>query len=186
MKALVLADRTPGINYPEFVKENNIELVISLGDFVREQLLGLEKITDIPKIGIYGNHDSGNYMEELGILNLHSATWTYKGITFAGLQGCVRYKNNPQAIMYTQEEVWNILKNYPKVDVFITHCPPRGINDEEEVAHQGFDALLDYIEQKPPKVLLHGHTYPTEEKMVREHGPTRIEYVSGYRIIDLP
>jgi Icc-related predicted phosphoesterase len=87
--------------------------------------------------------------------------------------------------MYTQEEAWQILANYPQVDIFITHCPPRGINDEAEVAHQGFDALLDYIDKKPPKVLLHGHTYPDEETMIRQHGQTRIEYVSGYRIIDL-
>ncbi len=186
MKALVLADKTPGIDYVETVRKEHIEIIVTLGDFMREQLLGLEKITDIPKIGIYGNHDSGTYMPELGIKNLHQATWEYHGLTFAGLQGCVRYKSNPQAIMYTQEEVWEILKNYPQVDIFITHCPPRGINDEEENAHQGFDALLDYIDRKPPKTLLHGHTYPEDSKLITQHGPTKIQYVSGYRIIELP
>ena len=185
MKTLVLADRRPKIDLVQTIYDENIELVISLGDFAREDLLPLEQIKHIPKIGVYGNHCSGNYMDEIGILNLHSATWQFDGKTFAGLQGCVRYKSNPQAIMYTQEEAWQILANYPQVDIFITHCPPRGINDEEEIAHQGFDALLDYIDKKPPKVLLHGHTYPDEETMIRQHGQTRIEYVSGYRIIDL-
>ena len=185
MKTLVLADRRPKIDLVQTIYDENIELVISLGDFAREDLLPLEQIKHIPKIGVYGNHCSGNYMDEIGILNLHSATWQFGGKTFAGLQGCVRYKSNPQAIMYTQEEAWQILANYPQVDIFITHCPPRGINDEEEIAHQGFDTLLDYIDKKPPKVLLHGHTYPDEETMIRQHGQTRIEYVSGYRIIDL-
>ncbi len=185
MKALVLADRRPKIDLIQTIRDENIEIVISLGDFAREDLLPLEQIKHIPKIGVYGNHDSGNYMEEIGIINLHAATWQYSNKSFAGLQGCVRYKQNPAAIMYTQEEVWQILANYPQVDVFITHCPPRGINDEPEVSHQGFDALLDYIDKKPPQVLLHGHTYPEEDTMIRQHGSTRIEYVSGYKIIEL-
>lgn len=185
MKALVLADRRPKIDLVRTIYNENIEIVISLGDFAREDLLPLEQIKHIPKIGVYGNHCSGNYMDEIGIMNMHAATWQFGDKSFAGLQGCVRYKSNPAAIMYTQEECWQILANYPQVDVFITHCPPRGINDEAEIAHQGFDALLDYIEKKPPQVLLHGHTYPDERSLVRQHGPTRIEYVSGHRIIEL-
>ncbi len=185
MKALVLADRRPRIDLVQTIKDENIEIVISLGDFAREDLLPLAEVTHIPKIGVYGNHCSGNYMPEIGIMNLHSATWQFQGKTFAGLQGCVRYKSYPDAIMFTQEEAWQILENYPQVDIFITHCPPRGINDEDEISHQGFDALLDYIDRKPPKILLHGHTYPDENNLVRQHGSTRIEYVSGHRIIDL-
>ena len=85
--------------------------------------------------------------------------------------------------MYKQEEASAMMANFPKVDIFICHCPPRGINDEEEIAHQGFNALLDYIDKECPKLLMHGHTYPEEETMVRQHGPTRIEYISGYKII---
>ena len=59
------------------------------------------------------------------------------------------------------------------------------INDEDNIAHQGFDALLDYIDKKPPKILLHGHTYPNEENMIRQHGPTKIEYTYGYQIIEI-
>ena len=87
--------------------------------------------------------------------------------------------------MYTQNEVYDILSEYPQVDIFVTHCPPRGINDEDDISHQGFDALLDYIDKKPPKVLLHGHTYPNEQNMIRQHGSTKIEYTYGYRIIEL-
>ena len=185
MKTLVLADRRPNIDLVQTIKTEGIELVISLGDFAREDLLPLELVKHIPKIGVYGNHCSGTYMEEIGILNLHAATWQYGGKTFAGLQGCVRYKSNPYAIMYTQDEVYDILANYPQVDIFITHCPPRGINDEDNIAHQGFDALLDYIDKKPPKILLHGHTYPNEENIIRQHGPTKIEYTYGYQIIEI-
>ena len=53
------------------------------------------------------------------------------------------------------------------------------------MAHQGLDVLRDYIEREPPKVLLHGHTYPTEETVVKQHGSTRIEYVFEHKLITL-
>jgi Icc-related predicted phosphoesterase len=124
-------------------------------------------------------------MQELGIWDMQLKVWDFMGKRFGGFQGCVRYKENPEAIMYTQQEANELMQGFPPVDIFICHCPPRGINDEEEVAHQGYDALRTYIDKNPPQVLLHGHTYPTEDNIVRQHGNTRIEYTSGYRIIDL-
>ncbi len=185
MNALVIADRGPQIDFSSVIAEHNVQLVITLGDLERHDLLGLTEVTDIPKIGVYGNHCSGNYMTELGIMNMHMATWEFDGLLFGGFQGCVRYKENPDAIMYTQAESENLFAQFPPVDIFLCHCPPRGINDEEEVAHQGFDGLRAYIDRTPPKVLLHGHTYPTEDTVVRQHGPTRIEYVHKWRIVEL-
>jgi Icc-related predicted phosphoesterase len=87
--------------------------------------------------------------------------------------------------MCTQEQAEQMMAGFPLVDVFISHCPPRGINDEQEVAHQGFNALRSYIDKTPPKVWLHGHTYPTPETLVTQHGPTKIEYVFGYKVLGL-
>ena len=70
-------------------------------------------------------------------------------------------------------------------DIFITHCPPRGVNDEEELAHQGWDWLRDYVLKRKPKILLHGHTYPTEDNLVKKLGNTKIEYVHGWKIINI-
>ncbi len=106
-------------------------------------------------------------------------------MTFGGFQGCVRYKDNPEAIMYTQAEATQLMQGFPRVDVFLSHCPPRGINDEEEIAHQGFDALRNYLDTQQPEVWLHGHTYPTNETVVTQHGPTKIEYVFEYKLLDI-
>ncbi len=185
MNVLAIADRNPRIDILDVIKQSRIELVITLGDLTREDVLPLEQVTEIPKIGIYGNHDSGTYMPELGIWDMHLKTWDYQGLKFGGFQGCVRYKDNPEAIMYTQEQAIQMMLGFPKVDVFISHCPPRGINDEEEIAHQGFDALRSYLDTQKPKVWLHGHTYPTEETIIKQHESTKIEYVFGYKIIAL-
>jgi len=77
------------------------------------------------------------------------------------------------------------MQDFPPVDVFLSHCPPRGINDEEEIAHQGFDVLRTYLDDKQPMAWLHGHTYPTAQTMVRTHGATRIEYVHMAQIITI-
>ncbi len=122
-------------------------------------------------------------MPGLGIWDMHLKTWKFLGMSFGGFEGCVRYKDNPQAIMCTQDEATKLMEGFSGVDIFISHCPPRGINDEEEIAHQGFDALRKYIDAYQPKLWLHGHTYPTEETIIKQHGPTRIEYVHGYKII---
>jgi len=185
VRILAIADRNPGIDLIATVSDLAIDIIVTLGDLERHDLLQLAQITHIPKIGVYGNHCSGNYMEELGIINMHLKTLEYGGISFGGLQGCVRYKENPDAIMSTQEETWTMMQNFPRVDIFITHCPPRGVNDEDEVAHQGFDALRAYIETKKPNALLHGHTYPTEETMIRKFDQTEIVYVHKSRIVEL-
>jgi uncharacterized protein len=185
MQALVIADRNPHIDIPALIAEHHIELVITLGDLTREDIASLEQVTHVPKIGVYGNHDSGTYMQDLGIWDMHRKTWQYNGLSFGGFQGCVRYKENPDAIMYTQAEAQAMMHGFPHVDVFLSHCPPRGINDEAEIAHQGFDALRTYLDQQQPAVWLHGHTYPTEPTIIHTHGPTRIEYVYKYRIVTL-
>lgn len=179
-----MADTNPRLDFPSFVQENNIDLIVTLGDLERHDLLSLTQVTDVPKIGVYGNHCSGNYMQELGIRNMHMTTCSLGGFVFGGFQGCVRYKENLDAIMYTQDEATALFRQLPPVDILLCHCPPRGINDEDEIAHQGFDGEREYVDTFHPKVLLHGHTYPTGEALVRQHDETQIEYVRGYKIIE--
>jgi uncharacterized protein len=189
MKILVLADRPPRHSLPgsiaQVCRDNAIELICTLGDLEYADIQELADIT-LPKIGVYGNHCSGTYMPELGIHNMHLRSGQLSGLTFGGFEGSVRYKVGT-APMYTQEEAAQLMQNFPRVDVFLSHCPPYGINDEpDEVAHQGFHALRSYLDQQQPRLWLHGHTYPKEGEVVTQHGPTRIEYVFGHKILSFP
>ena len=86
--------------------------------------------------------------------------------------------------MYTQEEAQEMLKEFPCVDVFISHAPPFGINDEpNEISHQGFKALNQYINRCQPKYFLHGHTYP--DSPIEKVNNTKIIYVYEDKILDL-
>jgi len=184
-RTLAIADTPPKRPISEWVKNESLDLIITLGDLEYTQINQLEAVTRIPKIGVYGNHCTPGYMEPLGITNLHMHTWTYGGLTFGGFEGSPRYKRDPYAKMYTEDEAADLLRDFPYVDVFISHTPPRGINDEDDVAHTGFQALRTYVEQKQPRYFLHGHTYPKAADLVTQYGKTQIIYVNGDQLITL-
>ena len=184
MVILAIADRPPKSSILGLIEKHQVELICTLGDLDYFSLQELERVTKIPKIGIYGNHCSGNYFDSLGIHNLHLKTFDHNGIRFCGFEGSIRYKESAYAKMYTQEEAKEMLKDFPAVDVFLAHSPPYGINDEpNSSSHQGFIALRDYIENMKPKYFLHGHTYPTLEQLIEKHGDTKIVYIYEDKII---
>ena len=187
MKILAIADRAPKESISAILeREQNVDLICTLGDLDYFSLVELKNIHNIPKIGVYGNHCSGNYFDELGIKNMNLKTFEHKGLVFGGFEGSVRYKDDPYASMYTQEEANKMLSDFPYVDVMLCHCPPYGINDvPNEISHQGFKALREYIEKCKPKYLLHGHTYPDTNNIVTEHQGTKIIYVFSDKIIEI-
>ena len=186
MRILAIADRPPRRLIRDIIAETPVDLIVTLGDLESQDLRGLDMITNIPKLGVYGNHCSGNYFDGLGITNMHLNTFTHKGITFGGFEGCVRYKESAYAIMYTQEEADALLKNFPRVDVILAHCPPLGVNDDQtDIAHTGYRALATYIEEMNPGYLFHGHTYPKENELVKKYLNTKIVYVYQDAIIEI-
>jgi Icc-related predicted phosphoesterase len=184
MKILVIADRPPKQNIIETIDREHVDMVCTLGDLDQFQIQDLASVS-LPKIGVYGNHCSGAYMEDLGINNMHLTTFEFGGLKFGGFEGSVRYKEDKYSKMYTQEEADALLADFPAVDVMVVHCPPYGVNDEPEVAHQGFKALRAYVERCKPKYLFHGHTYPTEQNMVTRLGETEIVYVQGDKVVEI-
>ncbi len=186
MKILAIADRPPKQSIKKILSENtDIELICLLGDLDYYSLLELKDIDTIPKIGVYGNHCSGTYFDVLGVQNIHLNVFEYKGLCFGGFEGCVRYKEDPYAKMYTQDEAIKLFESFPKVDVILSHCPPFGINDEEEIAHQGFIALKTYLDIHKPLYLMHGHTYPKDTELVTEYRGTNIVYVYSDKVLEI-
>lgn len=184
MRALVIADVAPqlGMSIPDFVRTHRLDAVITAGDLSHYKLAGIERV-DVPTMGVYGNHCTRGYMTNLGMRDLHLTTTTVGSITLTGLEGCVRYKPDTHAALYTQDEYRQLVAALPPADVLVTHCPPRGINDHDDPAHVGIDALNDWLDRIRPAVMIHGHTYPTQP--IRRKGSTRVEYVHGGRIVTI-
>lgn len=186
MRILAISDRPPSRPIPDILHEQSIDVIVTLGDLELHQIRALQDVTGIPKLGVYGNHCSGMYMEPLGIENMHLRTRTVAGVTFGGFEGSVRYKPSPTAKMYTQEEASALLTDFPRVDVMLAHCPPYGVNDEpDDITHQGFHALRAFVETQQPKYLLHGHTYPAADTLVTRLAETEIVYVFGEKVVEV-
>lgn len=185
--ALVIADTRPDFgdrSLAEFVADHDIAAVITAGDLHRSDIAGVDGV-DVPVMGVYGNHCDRRYLEELGMANLHLTTAVVGSVRVTGLQGCVRYKPGTKDLLYTQDEYAELISELPPAEVLVTHCPPAGINDDPaDPAHVGIIALRGWLERHRPKMVIHGHTYPTVPTSVC--GRTRIEYVHGARVLHLP
>lgn len=186
MKMLAIADRPPKQSILKTLSEHKVDVICTLGDLEFSQISELREVTDIPKIGVYGNHCSGNYFESLGIRNMHLETLDLLGIRFGGFEGSVRYKESAWAKMYTQEEASALLAEFPHVDVMLAHAPPYGVNDEpDDPAHAGLIGLRTYVEREKPRYLMHGHTYPDPSTADTRLGETNIMYVYQDRILEI-
>lgn len=73
-------------------------------------------------------------------------------------------------------------------DIFITHAPPRGIGDGEDLCHRGFECFLDFMDKYKPKYLLHGHVHLDDINAPRETIYNQTKVVNIYKnfIIDDP
>lgn len=187
MKLLCIADRPPQQSITKTLSDNpDIVAVVTLGDLDYFMLRELESV-HLPKFGIYGNHCSKTYFPDLGIENLHGKISSFMGKTILGIEGCERYKDDPHAALYSQEEMFEILKDMPRADIVITHAPPYGVHDDpNDTAHRGWKALREYVEKHQPDYVLHGHTYPSKGEVVIDLiGKTKVIFVYMDKIVSL-
>jgi uncharacterized protein len=181
LRVLALADEPPPADPAELV--GGVDAVVTLGD-LQPAWTGSLAGVELPRLGVHGNHDGEGELVTLGIRDLHLRRAEVGGWSFAGFEGCVRYRDGPH--QYTQEEAARLAHRLPSADVLLCHCPPWGVNDEpDDPAHVGFKALRDWVEHHQPRYLLHGHTTPDPRTRAHRFGSTRVIWVRGARTIDL-
>lgn len=176
---------------------NDIELVVSCGDMPPVYLEFIVSILNVPLFYVRGNHDERYKDYPPGGQDLHRRVLTYKGLTFAGLEGSINYNNGP--IQYTQMQMYSMvlamgmrvlprrfLKGYG-VDVLVTHSPARGIHDAEDLPHNGFNALLRYMEWYRPRYMVHGHvhTYDRRKTTRTDYYETHIVNINPITVMDI-
>jgi uncharacterized protein len=118
------------------------------------------------------------------------------GLLIAGLGGSMKYNGGDS--QYTEREMkFRILKLVPQLlynkrrygrylDILITHAPPFGLGDAQDLCHRGFECFLGFIDQFQPKYLLHGHVHLDDYNAPRENvrGKTKIINVYGAHLLD--
>ncbi|MGH2537975.1 MAG: metallophosphoesterase family protein [Candidatus Promineifilaceae bacterium] len=167
-----LYDRGVGQQYP------GVELIVGCGDLPYFYLDFLTNALDAPLAYVRGNHDAepqytadGRTLYGVhGGLDLHLCCVLVGDLLLAGLQGSRRYR--PDApLTYTEAEmaahclrlaarvVWKRVALGRRLDILVTHSPPRGVHDANDLPHRGFRALNWLLRLLRPRYLLHGHTH---------------------------
>ena len=196
MKILALSDEeclalwdyyTPG-------KLDGYDLIISCGDLKASYLSFIVTMARVPVLYVHGNHDTGyerNPPE--GCDCIEDQLIVYNGVRILGLGGCRRYRPGPH--QYTEREMRKRIRKlrwklwwHKGVDVVVTHAPPAGVGDDEDIAHRGFEAFLPLLEKYRPQVLLHGHVhmnYKMDKTRERQLGDTRVINVYERYVVEV-
>jgi Icc-related predicted phosphoesterase len=182
----------------------DIDLIIGCGDLPNDYLEFLVSALNVPLLYVPGNHDSEyNPMNPAtypqGCDNVDLKMVRSKGLNITGFGGSMRYRPCC-ANQYTQFEMYTrITSALPrlyldlsraggKLDIVIAHSPPRGIHDDDDLAHRGFFAFRGLIKLLKPRYFFHGHTLAYRENIAPPTtmlGNTAIINVNPYRIIEI-
>ncbi|MEA3467226.1 MAG: metallophosphoesterase [Thermodesulfobacteriota bacterium] len=167
MKILSVSDRVENklLNKAENCLPAKPDLILACGDLPPEYLTDLREIYAVPLYFIEGNHDLRYHKSPpVGCTNLHAKLITEQGLRIMGFSGSRWY--NGGVNQYTESEMkkmvrslWFQLLQHRKVDIIITHAPPRFIQDQEDPCHKGFKSFIPLIEKQKPAWFIHGHIH---------------------------
>ena len=197
MKILALSDEECPVFWENYRDERlkEYDLIISCGDLNPKYLSFIVTMARAPLLYVHGNHDTAyDRIPPEGCDCIEDDIIVYKGLRILGLGGCVQYR--PGQHQYTQKQMrkrirklWFKLWRHKGVDIVVTHAPPKGVGDAEDVAHRGFQAFLDLIDKYHPKYLFHGHVhlcYGADKTRVREYNGTQVINATEYYVLELP
>ena len=104
----------------------------------------------IPRVGVHGNHDPSDLLEELEVEDLHGRRTSLGGLPWRASRAACSYgRGGPH--QYTQRQATKLARKLPAADVLIAHCPPAGVNDDpEDPAHVGYEGLRDWVDRHRP------------------------------------
>jgi Icc-related predicted phosphoesterase len=205
MKILAVSDKIVEWIYSPNIRRllSGTELAIGCGDLPLEYLEFIISALDIPAYYVQGNHSMPEHKPAMngiyssGSINLHLKVLRYKGFTFAGIEGSLKYNNG--IYQYSQLEMWlnvamlvpSLLRNqfryHRYLNVLITHAPAWGIHDEADLPHQGVKAFRWLVQRFQPDYHLHGHVHFYRPDTVTESifGRTKVINAYGYKEINL-
>lgn len=184
---------------------HKVNLIISCGDLPFDYLEFLMSCHNAPLYYVLGNHDGEGFQRANGIISsrpnagdsLEGCAPSFMGVLIAGLGGSISYGRTSKN-QFTEAEMWRralqmtpqLLRNQARygrrLDILVTHSPPRGIHEGDDPAHRGFAAFRWLLEYARPRWMLHGHTQftrPSHELRHTRVGATDIIYIPPYRLL---
>jgi Icc-related predicted phosphoesterase len=192
------------------------ELILACGDLPFDYLRSLIDALEVPLVFVPGNHDpdvhgyhtarSGLTLRAglpatapwpAGAVNADGRVVDVAGLRIAGLGGSPRYSDGPNQYGQRQQARragrlarrawWRRRRDGRRVDVLLTHAPPRGVGDREDPPHVGFDCLHPLVDRLGTPLLLHGHVHPYgEDTPDLSLGGAVVRNVVGRHMFDVP
>ncbi|MBQ9148492.1 MAG: metallophosphoesterase family protein [Oscillospiraceae bacterium] len=197
MKILAVADEECEALWDYYVpgRLKDYDLIISCGDLKPKYLEFLATMGRAPVLYVAGNHDTRYFHEPPeGCDCIDDHFVTFNGLRIVGLGGCRRY--HPGRYQYTERQMRRRIRRlrfqlwrHRGVDIVVTHAPPYGVGDADDLAHWGFEALLELIDKYHPTYLLHGHVhmnYSHGNQREREYHGTRVINVGERYVLEVP
>jgi 3',5'-cyclic AMP phosphodiesterase CpdA len=216
VRVLAVSDEVDELLCADTSAVASADLVLACGDLPFGYLGHLMARLDVPLAFVPGNHDpdvSGYRTSRAGLglraglpteppwppgaVNVDGRIERLGQLTIAGLGGCLRYRDGPN--QYTQRQFaarsrrlaavqrWRGARGRGRIDLLLTHAPPRGVGDGDDPPHRGFSALHRLVSRTSPRLLLHGHVHPygsaTPDLTL---GSTVVRNVVGWHLFDLP
>jgi hypothetical protein len=209
MKILSVSDKVDDLLYSSAIKRlyGDVDLVLSCGDLPYYYLEFIVTMLGGPLFYVIGNH--GNAVKKSyapkqeweypgGCENVDGRVVRYRRLLIAGLEGSMRYNDNPD-FQYTEREMaWKVWQLAPSLmlnrvlhgrylDILITHAPPFGIHDRPDRCHQGFRAFRTLMDRFRPRYLIHGHVhiYHPSEASQTVYGRTTVINTYGYQTLEI-
>ena len=194
MKILLISDEPdPALwDYYRPGRLDGYDLILSAGDLDASYLSFLVTMANVPVLYVHGNHDTGYTVRPPeGCECIDDRLVTVNGVRIAGLGGSALYSRGPH--QYTERQMRRRIRRLNRqvrrakgVDIVLTHAAPKGVGDDTDYAHRGFEAFLPMLDRWKPKALVHGHVHlrfgiPRE----RRYGETRIINASGRTEIEM-
>ncbi|MGI8680306.1 MAG: metallophosphoesterase family protein [Jatrophihabitans sp.] len=192
-----------------------VELILACGDLPFDYLSYLMNALDVPLVFVPGNHDPDIHGYRTarsgltvraglpavapwppGAVNADARVVDVAGLRIAGLGGSPRYADGPNQYGERQQSSrarslarrarWRRRRDGRGVDVLLTHAPPRGVGDRDDLPHRGFVCLHDLVPRLLPALLLHGHVHPFGEATPdRRLGDTIVRNVVGRHTFEI-
>lgn len=144
-----------------------IDLIVGAGDLEPEYLSFVTDAFHAPLRYIRGNHDEGPaWAHTRGVVlpepMRDGEVVEEAGIRFIGFSGSPVYNQGGMQVsgvgMWARVLAASMRAARQRPVIVVTHTPPRGVNDDSDLAHRGFPAFRWLADRLGPPLWLHGHT----------------------------
>ena len=194
---------------------HDTDLILSAGDIPLESYDYMATMLSRDVYYVYGNHNLTHFDRDMNkayyrnsdpldpsikfygfLLDGKIVREKSTGLLIAGLGGSMRYNQGDS--QYTEKQMerrilrmipllnYNKLRYGRYLDILVTHAPPYGMGDGQDLCHMGFKCFLDFMDKYEPKYLVHGHVHLDDCNLPRvtEYNKTKVINVYGSYLID--